>query len=668
MKPEHNPTATTNSVSATAREQQEKAAAPSGEFAGQRVTDFLLAIASILFLSPLIILRAALAILLTGKLLKTWRPVVADKNAAPTASFARFSSGLPGSSLAGLFSVLIGRCTLVTSETGTTRPGLFSASKLRKGLGVEYLEDKKKEAADLHWGISAYLRILAKSALAAFASPVGDVQNRGNFHLFGVQIINTTMSRLLDQIEVMLDSGTQATVGFVNADCMNKCFGDEDYHQTLRKLDQVYPDGIGVRLAAQMFGNGVQDNINGTDLFPLLCERLAGTKKSIFLLGAREGVAEATARNMQELYPGLIIAGVQHGYYSAEAEGDVIDAINASGADVLLVAMGAPAQEHWIASRRGRLNVNMLMGVGGLFDFYSGRISRAPVWLREVGMEWIWRLFQEPGRMWRRYVVGNPLFLYRVWAQRRRNGSVAHPMNTSPKNEAEVLDHFNKLNSSGSIRPRVLQARRVYWKWLRASGAVIKRMFDIVAGSILLVLLSPIFLLFIPLIRLESPGPAFYSQMRVGYRGEMFKLWKFRSMYQDAEARRAALESENEMTGGVIFKMKNDPRITRVGAFIRKMSIDELPQLLNVLMGDMSLVGPRPALASEVELYSIEERVRLLAKPGITCIWQVEGRSEIPFPQQVLLDEDYLYRRSLLTDIKLLFQTIPAVLRGKGAY
>ena len=308
------------------------------------------------------------------------------------------------------------------------------------------------------------------------------------------------------------------------------------------------------------------------------------------------------------------------------------------------------------------------MGVGGLFDFYSGRVSRAPVWIREVGLEWVWRLLQEPGRMWRRYVIGNPLFLYRVWKQKKRNGSVAHMMKTTPAQEAHVLGHFNKINQAASIRPGLLNARRIYWKWARLSAGALKRVFDIVAGTILLIMLSPIFMVIIPLIRMESPGPAFYSQMRVGLRGEMFKLWKFRSMYKDADQRRAALEKENEMTGGVIFKMKKDPRITRLGGFIRKMSIDELPQLWNVIKGDMSLVGPRPALASEVELYSIEERVRLMAKPGLTCIWQVEGRSEIPFPQQVLLDEDYLYRQSLFTDIKLLFQTIPAVIRGKGAY
>ena len=270
--------------------------------------------------------------------------------------------------------------------------------------------------------------------------------------------------------------------------------------------------------------------------------------------------------------------------------------------------------------------------------------------------------------MWRRYVVGNPLFLYRVWKQKRRNGSIAHRMQTTPAQEALLLKQFDKLQQPTSLRPNVLNARRIYWKWMHRSAGAFKRLFDVLAGSVLLIMLSPVFLLVIPLIRLESTGPAFYSQMRVGYRGEMFKLWKFRSMYQDAEVRREALEKENEMNGGVIFKMKKDPRITRMGSFIRKTSIDELPQLWNVIKGDMSLVGPRPALASEVELYSIEERVRLMAKPGLTCIWQVTGRSDIPFPQQVQLDEDYLYRQSLTTDIKLLFQTIPAVIFGKGAY
>jgi lipopolysaccharide/colanic/teichoic acid biosynthesis glycosyltransferase len=139
-------------------------------------------------------------------------------------------------------------------------------------------------------------------------------------------------------------------------------------------------------------------------------------------------------------------------------------------------------------------------------------------------------------------------------------------------------------------------------------------------------------------------------------------------MYIDADALLKEIMAENEMTGGVIFKMKNDPRIIPVGRFIRKASIDELPQLWNVLKGDMSLVGPRPALPSEVNQYSLQDRQRLEVIPGITCIWQVSGRSDIPFPQQVQLDVQYIQSQSLLLDIKLLLKTIPAVLLSRGAY
>lgn len=139
-------------------------------------------------------------------------------------------------------------------------------------------------------------------------------------------------------------------------------------------------------------------------------------------------------------------------------------------------------------------------------------------------------------------------------------------------------------------------------------------------------------------------------------------------MYRDAEERRRQLEQANEMQGGVLFKMKKDPRVTVTGRFIRKFSIDELPQLWNVLVGDMSLVGPRPALPNEVARYSLQDRGRLDAAPGITCIWQVSGRSNIPFDQQVQLDLRYICFQSIRQDLKILLQTVPAVLTGRGAY
>jgi len=196
----------------------------------------------------------------------------------------------------------------------------------------------------------------------------------------------------------------------------------------------------------------------------------------------------------------------------------------------------------------------------------------------------------------------------------------------------------------------------------------IKRAMDCISSGLGLLVLSPLFLLLAIAIRVESKGPAFFSQQRVGQGGAAFRCWKLRSMHVDAERLKSSLQAENEMDGGTTFKMKEDPRITRIGRIIRKASIDELPQLWNVFIGDMSLVGPRPPVPGEVATYSPFERQRLMAKPGITCIWQVSGRSDIPFNQQVRLDIEYIVKRSVKMDLVLLLRTIPAVLLARGAY
>ena len=196
---------------------------------------------------------------------------------------------------------------------------------------------------------------------------------------------------------------------------------------------------------------------------------------------------------------------------------------------------------------------------------------------------------------------------------------------------------------------------------------VIKRLIDVVFSTIGLIVLSPIMLIVAVAIKLEDiKGPILFSQERVGYLGKTFKMYKFRSMYVDAEQRLQELQHLNEQTGPV-FKIKDDPRITKVGKFIRKTSLDELPQLVNVLRGEMSIVGPRPALPREVKQYNAYQKQRLLVKPGITCIWQVSGRNNIGFDEWVELDLEYIKNQSLGLDIKLILQTIPALLGDHNA-
>ena len=195
---------------------------------------------------------------------------------------------------------------------------------------------------------------------------------------------------------------------------------------------------------------------------------------------------------------------------------------------------------------------------------------------------------------------------------------------------------------------------------------MVKRIFDVGASLVLLTVLSPLLGVIALLIKVTSPGPVFYVQERVGMNRRRFNLFKFRSMCVDADEQKRALVHLNEMDGPV-FKIKNDPRVTPIGHFIRKTSIDELPQLFNVLGGSMSLVGPRPPVPEEVEQYKWLFQQRLSIKPGITCLWQVSGRNELSFKEWMELDKKYIANWSLWLDFKILCRTIPVVLIGRGA-
>jgi N-acetylglucosaminyldiphosphoundecaprenol N-acetyl-beta-D-mannosaminyltransferase len=237
-----------------------------------------------------------------------------------------------------------------------------------------------------------------------------------------IPIANVSMDEALDRIDGAIERSEKRCVFFVNADCVNISAVDPRYLRVLQRSDAwVFGDGLGIRIAARISRQPVKDNVNGTDMFPRLCERCATSGRSIFLVGAKPGVAEEVKRRMEALQPGLIIAGAEHGYHEASQWGEVVERVNASKADVVLVAFGAPRQEMWIAEHRETLDASVAMGVGGLFDFCSGRMPRAPKLVRQASLEWAWRLAMEPRRLWRRYVIGNFRFMGRVvWSELRR--------------------------------------------------------------------------------------------------------------------------------------------------------------------------------------------------------------------------------------------------------
>lgn len=197
---------------------------------------------------------------------------------------------------------------------------------------------------------------------------------------------------------------------------------------------------------------------------------------------------------------------------------------------------------------------------------------------------------------------------------------------------------------------------------------IIKRIIDIILSLLGLILLFPIFIIVAILIKLDSPGPVFFVQERVGYNKRRFNIYKFRTMINEAEKKQSGLEHLNEMDGPV-FKIAKDPRITRIGKFLRKTSIDELPQLFSVLKGDMSLVGPRPLPVRDYNAFNVEcHKRRFSVRPGVTCLWQVNGRNELPFQKWIELDMEYIDNWSLLLDLKILLKTIPTVLRCSGSH
>lgn len=218
-----------------------------------------------------------------------------------------------------------------------------------------------------------------------------------------------------------------------------------------------------------------------------------------------------------------------------------------------------------------------------------------------------------------------------------------------------------RVDAEGAAEPLVLLhgGRRV-----RRS----QRALDLVLGTVLLVAVLPVLVLVAGLVALTSRGPVLYCQLRVGQDGRMLRIRKFRTMVVDADARRAALLGANDVVGGRLFKLRADPRVTAVGRVLRRLSLDELPQLLNVVGGSMSLVGPRPALPEEVAMYDARERGRLLVRPGLTGLWQVSGRSDLSWEESIALDLEYVSSASLGRDLRILARTVPAVLRGRGAY
>ncbi len=410
----------------------------------KRALDIFAASLLLLLLSPLL----GMAYLAAGRKLRRsprvgrWGETFDELSFAGSASApGRLMARLHVNSLPVLFNILRGNMSFVGPRPASpedlsprqraarkrfdVRPGLISLWWIRRRANINFDSEAESDGEYVEtqtvWGdLGIALRAIPAALYGESTTVAADVVS-----ILGIRINNLTMSDALEALLARLQGKQANQVCFVNADCANLAYTDEAYLTVLNNAGLTLADGIGLKLAGKLLARDIKQNVNGTDLFPRLCAALSGTGLGLFLLGAKPGVVEAVRDWIKQTYPEVIVSGCQHGYFSPKEEPGVIGQIAESGASLLLVAFGAPRQDKWIKLHLGETGAKVAMGVGGLFDFYSGNTSRAPQWMREIGLEWSYRLLQEPSRMWKRYFVGNALFLFRVLKERNKPASPA---------------------------------------------------------------------------------------------------------------------------------------------------------------------------------------------------------------------------------------------------
>lgn len=325
---------------------------------------------------------------------------------------------------ASLLDVLTGRAPLVGSRLDSSRPAaMFSPIEARVHLGLAYgdLLHEERVALDTKGKVSLAFSVARSIATMAFdAGAEGDQRTSRRCWVVSAEVDNVSIPQAIDMIATAPrhDAERARVVHFVHPHALNLAVRDVTLAANLRAADAVLPDGSGIRLAGRILGTPLTHNVNGTDLLGPLCERLVREQTPLVLVGAAPGVAAACASYLIEKFPDLDIPIVSHGFLDDEATDRLLSRIAARGRCVVLVGMGSPIQERWCWQHADVIPSATLVTVGGLFDFYSGRIPRASWAWRELGLEWVFRLIQEPRRLAKRYLVGNPLFVLRTLQQR----------------------------------------------------------------------------------------------------------------------------------------------------------------------------------------------------------------------------------------------------------
>ncbi|MFO0755108.1 MAG: WecB/TagA/CpsF family glycosyltransferase [Byssovorax sp.] len=321
---------------------------------------------------------------------------------------------------ARLADVLRGRAPLVGSRCDPEAPrGLVSPIEARARLGLVYGDPREEEARQLDpKGALGELGVVARSAVAHLLWPEGGARSLPRPYIVSAHVDNVTYREALDFTFAPPEGGAARMIHFVHPHALNLAAFDEDHRGRLARADAILPDGVGLRVAASIVGVALHGNVNGTDLLPLLCRDAADKNVPLALVGAAPGIADRCAERLAESTPGLRIPLVSHGFLTPAESHLFAEKVRDLGRSVVLVGMGSPLQERWAWEHLSTASEASVLTVGGLFDFFSGRIPRAPEAIRELGLEWAYRLAQEPTRLARRYLLGNPLFVLLALKQR----------------------------------------------------------------------------------------------------------------------------------------------------------------------------------------------------------------------------------------------------------
>lgn len=457
--------------------------------------------------------------------------------------------------------------------------------------------------------------------------------------------INESDFRQYIELSLSQSSGSQS-LSFIDATGLSMANEFNDLKLAYSSADLLIPRGRGINVSMNLINRGQTPSANSSSLYRELLLSLEAFEKPVILFTDNKRAVHKTELEIKKLYPNLTLKITICDTQYDKSTQWFLDKITEIEPSAVLFALKTPLQERLMARVKSKCEAPLLAALG--YPFFDA--------IFEVSEGFNFSRL-------RYSVLFSPKRLIKA-----SFGALYQIPKTDEQRNSRINTILRQWGWSTRIKRLSIRSKSSLWLLRCKMQSVLKRTIDLLGAGLGLLFLLPLLIPVAIGIKVTSPGPLFYSQVRVGHRGKLFRMWKFRSMYIDADARKAALMEQNESADGVIFKMKRDPRITPIGRIIRRLSIDELPQLYNVLTGDMSLVGPRPALESEVAQYPVLARARLEAMPGLTGLWQISGRSDLPFDKQVLLDTAYVNQQSALNDVKLIAKTIPAVVSGKGAY